>query len=113
MIQSTNDAADLDLDLADTSIDITITDSATDLDILNMQNNATFTLQDVTSAAAGPHDFDTDALGSATAALTFNVDGSTVTIDNVLTGTTDKVTSYTFNTTGSASVLATLQMPHH
>ena len=107
VIQSTNDGADLDLDLADTSItSITITDSATDLDILNMQNNATFTLQDVTSGAAGlTLDFDTDALGSSTAALTFNVDGSTVTIDNVLTGTLDVVTSYTFNTSGSASTL--------
>jgi hypothetical protein len=107
VIQSTNDAADLDLDLADTSItSITITDSATDLDILNMQNNATFTLQDVTSATTGlTLDFDTDALGSSTAALTFNVDGSTVSIDNVLTGTLDVVTSYTFNTSGSASVL--------
>jgi hypothetical protein len=71
-----------------------------------MQNNATFTLQDVTSAAAGlTLDFDTDALGSATAALTFNTDGSTVAIDNVLTGTLDVVTSYTFNTSGSASAL--------
>jgi len=107
VIQSTNDNADLDLDLADTNISsITITDSATDLDILNIQNNATITLQDVTSAAAGlTLDFDTDALGSSTAALTFNVDGSTVAIDNVLTGTLDVVTAYTFNTSGSASNL--------
>jgi hypothetical protein len=107
VIQSTDNTADLDLDLADTSItSITITDSATDLDILNMQNNATFTLQDVTSAAAGlTLDFDTDALGSSTAALTFNVDGSTVAIDNVLTCTLDVVTSYTFNTSGSVSAL--------
>jgi hypothetical protein len=107
VIQSTNDAADLDLDLADTSItSITVTDSATDLDILNMQNNATFTLQDITSAAAGlTLDFDTDALGSATAALTFNTDGSTVAMDVVTTGTTDVVTTVTINTSGSASAL--------
>jgi len=107
VIQSTNDAADLDLDLADTSItSITVTDSATDLDILNMQNNATFTLQDITSAAAGlTLDFDTDALGSATAALTFNTDGSTVAMDVVTTGTTDVVTTVTMNTSGSASAI--------
>ena len=105
VVQSTNNNADLDLDLADKSItSITITDSATDLDLLNIQNNATITLQDVTSATTGlTLDFDTDALGSATAALTFNVDGSLWRSTTCSSGTLDVVTAYTFNTSGSAS----------
>jgi hypothetical protein len=107
VIQSTNDNADIDLDNADTSItSITVTSSATNLDILNIQNNATFTLSDVTSGAAGlTLDFDTDALGSATATLTLALDGSTVALDTVETGNTDDFTSANFSTSGSASAL--------
>ena len=111
IIQSTADAADLDFDNADTSITtITVTTSATDLDLLNMQNNATFKLIDVTSDAAGlTLDFDTDALGSATSVLTMSLDGSTVAVDTVQTGLTDDFTSAVLSTSGTASAL-TLDM---
>ena len=107
IVQSTNDGADLDLDLSDTSVtDITVISSATDLDILNIQNNVTLTIQDVTSGATGlTMDFDTDALGSATATATIKTDGSTVALDYVTTGTSDAITVVDITTSGTASAI--------
>jgi Ca2+-binding RTX toxin-like protein len=117
IIQSTNDGADFDFSNVDTSVaTVTVTSSATDLDLIDLQNNVTVEMLDLSSGAAGlTIDFDDNHVGSATATLSLVTNGSTVAVD-VVTAGTDAFTSSSITTEGSGTSSAsavTLDLTNH